>query len=121
MEVYQHKKTGNVYKLEGIAKFETSKDVKEGEILAVWKAEHPGNGQPDMKVAPRFDFQQLENYEEIEHALAELQAGLPLKDGDLVAVYRGTTKKLWARPFTEFKDGRFQPVAEGNPLIKSFA
>lgn len=109
MEVYQHKKTGNVYKLEGIAKFETSKDVKEGEILAVWKAEHPGNGQPDMKVAPRFDFQQLENYEEIEHALAELQAGLPLKDGDLVAVYRGTRKNYGRGLSLNSKTGDFSP------------
>lgn len=42
---------------------------------------------------------------------AELQvAGLAPDEGDYLEVYRGDDGKLWARPFDEFHDGRFEAL-----------
>ena len=45
---------------------------------------------------------------------AELQvAGLAPDEGDHLAVYRGEDGKLWARPYDEFHDGRFEALSKG--------
>lgn len=42
---------------------------------------------------------------------AEVQATSPVREGDVVVVYRGKDGKFWARPEPEFVDGRFVPAA----------
>lgn len=39
---------------------------------------------------------------------ATLQTSLPMTDGADLIVYRGDDGKVWARPVTEFADGRFE-------------
>lgn len=46
---------------------------------------------------------------------AEVQASEPIREGDVVTVYRDREGKLWVRPVTEFYDGRFEPVTDGDP------
>ena len=47
---------------------------------------------------------------------AELQvAGLAPDEGDHLAVYRGEDGKLWARPYDEFHDGRFEAMKGPKP------
>lgn len=45
-----------------------------------------------------------------EVGLAALQTAEPIPDGTALIVYRGDDGLLWARPSTEFKDGRFERV-----------
>lgn len=42
---------------------------------------------------------------------ADLQTEAPLTDYAVLTVYRGPDGRLWARPSTEFNDGRFEPLA----------
>lgn len=41
------------------------------------------------------------------------QTDTPLEDYAEVAIYRGAEGDLWARPVTEFEDGRFEAVRTG--------
>ena len=43
---------------------------------------------------------------------ASVQASMPIHEGDHIVVYRGQDGALWARPYKEFHDGRFEPVTE---------
>lgn len=45
-----------------------------------------------------------------------IQTDEPLFDSDAVVIYRAEDGSLWARKYSEFKDGRFQPLPqEANP------
>jgi hypothetical protein len=39
---------------------------------------------------------------------AQVQTSLHIEEGDVLVIYRGTDGQLWARPRTEFFDGRFE-------------
>lgn len=43
-------------------------------------------------------------------AHAELQTSAPLREGAEIVVYRGDDGKFWARPSSEFHDGRFEKL-----------
>lgn len=42
---------------------------------------------------------------------AEIQSSTPLTEGDHVAVYLAEDGKAWARPVSEFNDGRFEELS----------
>lgn len=45
--------------------------------------------------------------------VGEVQAsGEPLKEGDMVTVYKATDGHLWVRRKAEFEDGRFEEIPE---------
>lgn len=41
---------------------------------------------------------------------AQMQAAEPVREGEMVIVYRGADGALWVRPTDEFRDGRFEAV-----------
>jgi hypothetical protein len=41
---------------------------------------------------------------------ASLQTSRPIEDDQELVVYRGEDGRLWARPFNEFCDGRFERI-----------
>ena len=46
----------------------------------------------------------------------QVSSGVPLEEGDEVAVYQDRQGRLWVRRYTEFEDGRFGEIAvEGHP------
>jgi len=46
----------------------------------------------------------------------QVSSGVPLEEGDEVAVYQDRQGRLWVRRYTEFEDGRFGEIAvEGYP------
>ena len=46
----------------------------------------------------------------------QVSSGVPLAEGDQVAVYQDRQGRLWVRRYTEFEDGRFGEIAiEGHP------
>lgn len=46
----------------------------------------------------------------------QVSCGVPLEEGDEVAVYQDRQGRLWVRRYSEFKDGRFGEIAvEGHP------
>ena len=46
----------------------------------------------------------------------QVSSGVPLAEGDEVAVYQDRQGRLWVRRYTEFEDGRFGEIAiEGYP------
>lgn len=47
--------------------------------------------------------------------VASLQAAEPVTEGCNLMVYRGDDDQLWARPESEFRDGRFEQVTHGVP------
>ena len=42
---------------------------------------------------------------------ADLQTERPISDYEVLTVYKGPDGRLWARPSTEFEDGRFEDAA----------
>lgn len=49
-------------------------------------------------------------YQEI--GRAQLQSSEPITEGSVVVVYRAADGRLWARPATEFDDGRFEKMTD---------
>lgn len=46
----------------------------------------------------------------------QVSSGVPLEEGDEVAIYQDRQGRLWVRRYTEFEDGRFGEIAvEGYP------
>jgi hypothetical protein len=43
-----------------------------------------------------------------------LQTSRPIEDDQELVVYRGQDGRLWARPFGEFYDGRFERIQDGS-------
>jgi hypothetical protein len=41
---------------------------------------------------------------------ANLQTDRPISDDEVLVIYQGTNGEMWARPVSEFRDGRFEPV-----------
>jgi hypothetical protein len=50
-------------------------------------------------------------------AKARLQCATPHQEGDLLVIYIDKQGSVWARPATEFHDGRFVPSENSFPLI----
>jgi hypothetical protein len=55
-------------------------------------------------------------YEEI--GLASLQTARPVRDKTVLVVYQGSDGTLWARPKTEFQDGRFERLPSNAALLR---
>lgn len=92
-----------------------------GHSLADSKAWEPEPGsqafavQPDDATVERYRHKKRGTVYEVIGS-AELQvAGLAPDEGDHLAVYRGEDGKLWARPYDEFHDGRFEAMKGPKP------
>ena len=71
--------------------------------------------QPDDATVERYRHKKRGTVYEVIGS-AELQvAGLAPDEGDHLAVYRGEDGKLWARPYDEFHDGRFEAMKGPKP------
>lgn len=49
--------------------------------------------------------------------VAKLQTTNPIQEGEELVVYRDEDGKLWARPQSEFNDGRFEHISVYNMSI----
>jgi hypothetical protein len=50
---------------------------------------------------------------------AVLQSAAPIGDSERLMIYRGEDGQLWARPFSEFMDGRFERIDVPAPSGRS--
>ena len=81
-------------------------NTRTGQLVAV---------QPDDATVERYQHKKRGTVYEVIGS-AELQvAGLAPDEGDHLAVYRGEDGKLWARPYDEFHDGRFEAMKGPKP------
>lgn len=48
--------------------------------------------------------------------VASLQSAGPIEEGAQIVIYRAADGTLWARPFREFLDGRFERVECGRQM-----
>lgn len=50
-----------------------------------------------------------------EYGRGRIQTAVPLTEGTEVVIYRSEKEgRFWVRPTSEFEDGRFRPLAEGD-------
>lgn len=51
---------------------------------------------------------------------AELQTAAPIAEGEKLTIYRGDDGHIWARPDSEFRDGRFEPADPDDRPVTAF-
>lgn len=97
---FRHRKRGSTYVLIGEAELRGA-SVKEGTPLIVYRS--LGRLWAHTSVDDTGDSPVI--------GWAELQCSFALRAGCLLAVYRcESDSRLWARPTTEFNDGRFEEI-----------